>query len=248
MTNSAIRGCADIVADPAHLAVHVAGWFVERVATTSGPVRVALCGGSTPRAFYTLLGSEDYRTKVAWERVHLFFGDERFVPHDDAASNFRMVRETLLAHGAVPPANIHPIPVTGTPQDAARAYAQTLQRIYGADVLDPARPLFDINFLGLGDDGHTASLLPGQPVLNEREHWAAAVMKGRDEPRITLTYPALEASRTIAFVVSGAQKAAAVRAARSGDETLPAGRLKPKGEVIWFLDEAAGAARTRSED
>lgn len=242
MTNTAIRGRADIATNPAQLAAHVASWFAKRVIASTGVVKVALSGGSTPRAFYTLLGSEEYRTKIPWERVQLFFGDERFVPHDDAASNFRLVRETLLAHGAIPPGNIHPIPVNGTPQNAARAYAQTLQRIYGGSVLDPARPLFDINFLGLGDDGHTASLLPGQPVLDEREHWAAAVMKGRAEPRITLTYPALESCSTIAFVVSGSHKAAAVRAVRNGDETLPAGRLVPEGETIWFLDQDAGAA------
>lgn len=231
-----IRGRTVCVADPKEYAAYVASWFADVVNATNGPVRVALCGGSTPYDIYALLGSTEYRTRIAWDRVHLFWGDERFVPHDDPQSNYRMVRETFLAHAPIPPDQIHPIPVTGDPHDAAQAYQAVLQRAYGSEILDPALPLFDVNFLGLGTDGHTASLLPGQPVLQERAHWVAPVLHGRNNVRITLTFPALESSRTIAFLVTGTAKADVMQRARKGDATIPAGTLSPKGDLIWFLD------------
>jgi len=199
---------------------------------------LALSGGSTPRALYTLLGSE-YR--IDWSRVESFWGDERFVPYDDPNSNFRMARETLLSKIDIPPTNIHPIPTDGEPADAARRYEALLKNIYGSERLEPARPLFDVVLLGLGSDGHTASLLPGEPILEEREHWVAPVTHGRAEPRITLTYPAIESSAAIAFLVTGSDKAQAVREARAGNISLPAARIRAQGEVIWFLDSAAAS-------
>ena len=235
---NAIAGRTDIVADPSLFAAHVAEWFAELVNTANRPVRVALCGGNTPRALYTLLGSPEYRTRIAWDRVNLFWGDERFVSYADAQSNYRQVRETLLAHAPIPSNQIFPMPVVGYPDDAARTYQLILHRAYGADILEPSRPLFDVNFLGLGTDGHTASLLPDQPVLRERTSWVAAVPRGREHSRLTLTYPALESSRVTAFLVTGAEKAAVVQRARAADATIPAGALRPNGEVIWFLDFA----------
>ena len=130
-----------------------------------------------------------------WHRVHLFWGDERFVPHSDARSNFRMAQEALLSHVPIEAANVHPIPTEGTtPDNAARAYERTLKSFYGADELDPARPLFDVTLLGLGEDGHTASLFPKTRALTERERWVVAVTEGVAEPRISLTYPPLEAA------------------------------------------------------
>ena len=231
-----IRGRVDTVADPKEFAAHVANWFADVVNAANRPVRVALCGGSTPRDLYALLGSPEYRTRLAWNHVHLFWGDERFVPYDDSQSNYRMVRETLLAHAPIPPDQVYPIPVAGDPDQAARAYQAVLQRVYGSEILDPARPLFDVNFLGLGTDGHTASLLPGEPVLQEHVRWAAPVRDGRTNARITLTYPALESSGITAFLVTGSEKADVVRRARAADTQIPAGALSPKGEVIWFLD------------
>ena len=235
---NSIAGRTDIVADPSLFAAHVAEWFAVLVNTANRPVRVALCGGNTPRALYTLLGSSEYRTRVAWDRVNLFWGDERFVSYADAQSNYRMVRETLLAHAPIPSNQIFPMPVVGYPDDAARTYQLILHRAYGADILDPSRPLFDVNFLGLGTDGHTASLLPDQPVLGERTSWVAAVPRGRDHSRLTLTYPALESSLVTAFLVTGAEKAAVVQRTRAADATIPAGAFRPNGEVIWFLDFA----------
>jgi len=177
--------------------------------------------------------------RIPWQRLEVFWGDERFVPHDDPASNYRMAKETLLAHAPIPAGNIHPVPVNGIPREAAARYEMLLKRVYDAERLDPARPLFHIMLLGLGADGHTASLIPGQPVLDERERWVGAVAEGRPEARITLTYPAIESSAAIGFLVTGAEKAKAVRLARAGDGSIPAGRIRTSGEVIWFLDRAA---------
>ena len=231
-----IAGTTIVEPDPQSLARRAAQWLVERSAATQGSFRLALSGGSTPRLLYRLLA-----TSMPTARLELFWGDERFVPPDDPDSNYRMAKEEWLSHADIPHGQIHPIPTDTDPRDCAHRYEATLKSVYGADVLDPARPLFDVVLLGLGDDGHTASLLPGQPVLGERTRWTAPVMKGRDEPRITLTYPALESSRAVVFLVTGADKRDAVAHARAGDESLPAGRLHPQGETIWFLDEAAGA-------
>ncbi len=239
MTTTGIAGRIEVADDVHALSRSVAEWFVETVSATSGIVRISLSGGSTPKELYTLLAGDEFRGRMAWGRLELFWGDERFVSYDDAASNYRMTREAMLSHVPVPPGHIYPMPVDGTPEEAALRYETLLKRIYGADEFDPARPLFHIMLLGLGGDGHTASLIPGQPVLEERRRWVAAVTGGRAETRITLTYPAIESSRTIAFLAAGPEKASAVRAVRSGKENLPAARIRPHGEVIWFLDRAA---------
>jgi 6-phosphogluconolactonase len=238
MNDCPIRGKAIIAPDSTSLASQAAEWLAARIATKIGTFRLVLAGGSTPRGLYELLGSEPWRTRIDWARVELFWGDERFVPHDDPESNFRMARETLLSWIAIPPANIHPIPTDGDPADAAQRYEALLKGIYGGETFDPSRPLFDVVLLGLGSDGHTASLLPGEPVLEEHEKWVAAVTHGRAEPRITLTYSAIESSAAIAFLVTGQDKAQTVRAARAGDSSLPAARIRPRGEIVWFLDSA----------
>lgn len=224
------------------LARAAANWFVERMQQSEGNFRIALSGGSTPKTFYRLVSGPDYREWVGWDRLQVFWGDERFVPHDSPNSNYRMAEQSLLSRVPVLAKNIHPIPVDGTPDDAARSYETTLQSLYGATTFDPARPLFDVNFLGIGPDGHTASLLPDSGELNEHTRWVVPVVKGRPEPRITLTYPALESARFTAFLATGADKAEAVRKAQAGDASIPAGRLKPQGETIWFLDKAAAGA------
>jgi 6-phosphogluconolactonase len=145
----------------------------------------------------------------------------------------------MLARAPVPPGNIHPVPTDGTPEDAALRYERILQDSYGAATLDPARPLFDLTLLGLGADGHTASLLPGDPVLEERKRWVAVVAHGRPEVRLTMTYPVIESSRRVAFLVAGREKAPVLRAIRSGATDMPAARLRPVGELIWFVDRAA---------
>lgn len=218
-----------IVADDAKdLAERAAEFIAGEILASTTAFRFVLSGGSTPRSLYTLLGA---RRELPWDRVELFLGDERFVPQDHPDSNFRMVHETLLAHGIRPKA-VHPIPTDGTPQSGAAMYDALLRSIK-----EPR--LFDLDLLGLGEDGHIASLLPDQPVLMERDKLVAAVPEGRSEERITLTYPALESCRITMFLVSGAAKAAMMKRARAGDTSIPAGRLRPQGSVVWFADRAA---------
>jgi 6-phosphogluconolactonase len=236
-------GRIEILPDPLALAHHVAEWMTQAALAADGSFRVSLSGGSTPKTLYGLLASDEFRSRFPWQRVSWYWGDERFVPYDHPESNFRMTREAMLAKAPVPPGNIHPIPTDGSPDDAARRYELTLQQAYGGASLDPHRPLFDVTLLGLGPDGHTASLLPGEPVLSERKRWVAAVAHGRPEVRITLTYPALESSRRVAFLVAGDEKAAIFAAIRKGDSRVPAAQIRPVGEVFWFVDQpAAGQA------
>jgi 6-phosphogluconolactonase len=229
----------EVVADPLALAERVAEWMTGAAAAKEGRFRVALSGGATPRALYGLLASDRFRSRFPWQRTFWFWGDERFVPYDHPESNYRMVREAMLARAPIPPANIHPIPTDGDPEDAARRYERTLKSEYGSPELDATRPFFDITLLGLGEDGHTASLLPGDGLLDERRRWVGAVAHGRPEIRITLTYPVLESSRHVAFLVAGEGKAAALRRLRAGDSRLPAARVRPLGELILFVDAAA---------
>ena len=234
-----MKGRVEILPDPLALARHVAEWMTAAALAARGPFRVSLSGGSTPKALYGLLASDEFRGRFPWQRVSWYWGDERFVPHDHPESNYRMVREAMLAKAPVPPGNIHPVPADGTPEDAAQRYERTLQEAYGAPALDPARPLFDVTLLGLGPDGHTASLLPGDPVLEERKRWVAVVAHGRPEVRITMTYPAIESSGRIAFLVAGREKASILRAIRAGDSQVPAARVRPLGQLFWFVDSAA---------
>ena len=232
-------GRVDIQSDAQAVARHVAEWLTERADAAPGRFAVCLSGGSTPRTLYGLLAAPPFVDRLPWDRMHIFFGDERFVPPDHPDSNYRMARDAMLAHVPLIPAQIHPFPTDGTPEDAAIRYADTLKRFYGADSFDPSRPLFDVNFLGLGEDGHTASLFPGVSALNEHEAWTAAVIGAKPEPRLTLTYPALNSSRTVAFLVAGAGKREILARALAGDTALPAVAVKPVGELIWFTDTAA---------
>ncbi len=231
-----IAGRIEIVKDEEAISARAAELIADRIRGCTAPFRLALSGGNTPRGCYHRLA---HLHQLPWDWVEIYMGDERFVPPDHPDSNYRMIHDTLLAAGTVSPRALFAIPTDGEPQAAARAYEEILRQQYGASYLQPGLPLFDLQLLGLGADGHTASLLPGQPVLEERARWVAAVPEGREEPRITLTYPALESSRLIMFLVSGAAKKEALARVRAGDGVLPAGRLKPEGEVVWLADRAA---------
>ena len=233
MSDLKIAGTLEVVKDAGALAARAAQIVSERLAAARNPFRVVLSGGSTPRAAYQHLA----RQGDDWACAELFFSDERFVPPDHPDSNYRMVRETLLAGGKVQPRKLLAIPTDDTLESAADRYDEILRQQYGAGTLERGVPLFHLTLLGLGDDGHTASLLPGQPVLDERQRWAAAVPQGRGEQRITLTYPALNSSALILFLVSGAGKRDALARARRG--IGPAGGLEPEGEVLWLADAAA---------
>src|SRR5215472_8485923 len=239
LTDSDMTGHVEILPDSATLAHHVAEWMISFALETKDTFRVSLSGGSTPKTLFGLLASDEFKGRFPWKRVSWYWGDERFVPYDSPESNYRMTREAMFDKAPVPADNIHPVPVDGTPEDAARRYERTLQEAYGATTLDPALPLFDLTLLGLGPDGHTASLLPGEPVLDERKRWMAAVSHGRPEVRITMTYPVIESSRRIAFLVAGKEKAAIFSAIRAGNSRVPAARVQPIGKLFWFVDRAA---------
>lgn len=234
---SGIAGEMIVAKDADALAERAVQLIAQRMAGCDMPFRMVLSGGTTPASAYRRLAKAP---GLPWPCVELFLSDERFVPPDHHDSNYRMVRETLLLDGTVQPRKFFAMPTDDTPDSAAARYDEMLRQQYGAGELEVDAPLFHLTLLGLGDDGHTASLLPGQPVLQERQAWVAAVPHGRPEPRLTLTYPALEASALILFLVSGAGKRTALAQARAG--ALPAGALKPRGEVIWLVDEAAAGA------
>src|SRR5205823_5432296 len=229
------------VADPAALAETAAERVLARIAANSGRVAICLTGGSSPKALYRLLATEPYRSKIPWDRVHWFIGDERFVPADDPLNNMGTARRIFL-DSCAPASNIHPIP-TGTvdPGQAARRYESELKSFYGADRLDATRPLFDVVLMGVGPDGHTASLFPNYPALEETDRWVVGVPEAHVEPfvpRVTLTLPALGSCREMLFEVSGSDKRAILTRVLDRED-LPANRVHSTGETIWLVDKAA---------
>lgn len=225
------------------LAHHAAAWLCALALASEHRFAISLSGGSTPRRLYERLAAPEIAARFPWSRTHWFWGDERFVPHDHPDSNYRLANDVLLARVPAPRENIHPILTEGlSPPQAAAAYEMTLKQFYGAETLIEGRPLFDVCLLGLGADGHTASLFPGHAALQERERWTLAVSGARAEARVTLTYPALDASRDIVFLAQGQEKRGAVARARAGDRALPAGMVRPAGRIHWFIDREAAAA------
>jgi 6-phosphogluconolactonase len=229
------------VSDLVALAKAAAERVLARIAENRDRVGICLTGGSSPKQLYQLLATDPYRGRVPWDRVHWFIGDERFVPADDSRNNMSMARHIFLDRYA-PAANIHPIPTdTADPDEAARRYERELQLFYGAEVLDPVRPLFDVVLMGVGPDGHTASLFPDYPALEETRRWVVGVPKANVEPfvpRVTLTLPALNSSREMLFEVAGPEKRAILTRVLDG-ENLPAGHAHSTGETTWLVDRAA---------
>jgi 6-phosphogluconolactonase len=211
----------------------------RRAVKARGRFAVLLAGGETPRRTYELLATPFYRDRIAWSAVHIFWGDERCVPPDDRRSNALMARRTLLDHVPVPPAQIHPIPGGKPPHEAARVYEEVLRDFFTADL-----PGFDLVFLGLGENGHTASLFPGTPALEERERWVAEVyVAGEGLHRVTLTAPAINRAALVAFLVTGGGKAEMLRKVLEGSTDplqLPARLIRPvQGELFWLVDREA---------
>jgi 6-phosphogluconolactonase len=225
----------EVLADPDALARRAAELVLAAAQAAKDRFAIALSGGSTPKRLYQLLVD----APMPWARTHCFWGDERFVPPDHPSSNYRMTREALLSHVPIPPGQIHPVPTMGlTPDAAAAEYERTLKAFYGADELTD-RPLFDVVLLGLGTNGHTASLFPDKPVLEERRHWVGDMDDPKAGPRITLTYPALESSRETLFLVVGADKKTVLREVLDGDRRHPAARLAPRGRLRFLAGRAA---------
>jgi 6-phosphogluconolactonase len=209
----------------------------------SGRFAVALSGGSTPKALYSLLASPEYRNLIDWSRLHLFWGDERCVPPDHPDSNFRMVQETLSAQVHIPPENIHRMMGEKEPGEAAAAYEAELKDFFGVEL--GALPRFDLVFLGLGEDGHTASLFPGTDAANETEHLVAvAYVERLRSYRLTVSLPVINAAAQLTFLVSGESKAAIIREIllADGDScSYPAAQVKPTdGRITWFITADAG--------
>lgn len=247
---SGLKGELRVTPDANALTHAVAGALVDTLrAATAGARRcsIALPGGNTPRALYRLLGS-DYREALPWERVHIFWGDERFVPADNPRSNYRLAREEWLDHIAIPPQNVHPMPTDLADIDeAARLYEATLRAHFPGPW-----PRFDLILLGLGPDGHTASLFPGSPALEERSRCVVATHAPVEPPlRLTLTLPAIKGAAAVWFLVSGADKASALQQALAGGSEarrLPAAAVRPiHGRLTWWADEAAAALLTQRQ-
>jgi 6-phosphogluconolactonase len=221
--------------------------LAQEAIVTHGRFTLALAGGSTPRKLYSLLASDPYRGQIDWTRVDIFWSDERCVPPDHPESNYRMAYEVMLSKLPIPAANIHRMPAEQADrQAAAESYAAELRRVFGTAGV----PVFDLIQLGMGPEGHTASLFPHQAALHERERLVLPVSVPKPPPeRLTFTPPILQAARHILFLVTGSDKAEAVRAVledQGSPDDYPARLVHAAaGEVAWLLDTAAAAALQR---
>ncbi|MFI5348209.1 MAG: 6-phosphogluconolactonase [Elusimicrobiota bacterium] len=234
-----------VLPDAATLALAAAGEFTRVASASKGPFRVALSGGSTPKAFHALLADEKkpFRARIPWERLRFFWGDERCVPPDHPDSNYRMAVESLLSQVPVPPEHVHRM-LAEMPdaEKAADLYEETLLREFDG------LPLFDWIFLGMGPDGHTASLFPGTTAVMEQKKLVTSVwVDAKASRRVTLTLPVLNAAKKVVFVVAGADKAEAARQVIEGgpQPAFPASLVNPaRGELLRLLDRDAAARLT----
>jgi 6-phosphogluconolactonase len=222
-----------------HLASRADRSIIER-----GRFTLGVSGGKTPAALYTVLANPPYRHAIEWTRVELFLVDERRVPPEDPNSNYRLLRDTLLSGAAVPGDQIHPWKTEVAVEDALCDYEKQLCDVFFHGASPQSAPSFDLLLLGLGPDGHTASLFPATPALEESRRWVA---EGRapEAPfeRLTMTFPLINAAREAVFLVTGEEKAPLVRALLTGEgASYPASRVRPQsGGPLWFLD--AGSSR-----
>ncbi|MGZ4821375.1 MAG: 6-phosphogluconolactonase [Terriglobales bacterium] len=244
------RGELRVYADREQLASAAAELFVK-IATESigarGCFRVALSGGSTPRRVYELLATDALSRRIDWGAVDIFWGDERYVPADDPESNYRMTYEALLRHIPVPAAKIHLVPThISPPHTAADAYENYIWRSFGDSF---SMPQFDLIYLGLGTNGHTASLFPRSQALQERSRLVVAdFVPEVDGWRISMSAPLLNHGRTVAFLIAGEEKAQVLREVLLGPhepERLPAQLIAPEGKLLWLVDDAAAALVSR---
>ncbi len=200
-----------------------------------------LAGGSTPKDLYETLASEKYRAVIDWSKVHVFWGDERCVPSDHLDSNYRMAKEALIDHIDISPENVIRIPAEKEPAEAAREYEETIKRFFGGT---SQFPVFDIILLGIGEDGHTASLFPGTDALEEKKRWVTEVYVPKlDTYRVTLTFPVINNGMNVIFLVAGLSKAEIVRNILNKEGlNYPAAYVEPvNGKLVYLIDEAVGA-------
>jgi 6-phosphogluconolactonase len=221
----------------AEAAAHEIARSLRGAVESRSSASLVLAGGSTPRPIHTLLAESGRSPSVSWRRVHLFWGDERCVPPDHEASNFAFARSSLLDLIDIPPENVHRIPGELPPAEAAARYEAELRRHFG----DGRPPAFDCVMLGMGPDGHTASLFPEDPLLEETEHWVGAtcgLYAAPPVPRVSLTLPVLNAARQVVFAVSGEAKRRVVREIEeqaAGCGRYPAARVHCAGSTLWFV-------------
>jgi 6-phosphogluconolactonase len=231
-----------VIDDVAALAVAAAERVMARIAANPGRVAICLTGGSSPKQLYELLGQEIYAGRIPWDRVHWFIGDDRFVKPTDPLHNMSMARGIFLDRCA-PAANIHPIDTeAATPTEAAASYERELQRFTGDAARDPAKPLFDLVLMGVGPDGHVASLFPGYPAIEVTDKWVVGVPEAHVAPfvpRVSLTLPALGSCREMLFMLGGADKRAILSRVLAGED-LPANRARSAdGETVFLCARAA---------
>lgn len=226
------------------LAQFIATLSAEAI-TARGQFSVALSGGAQPKLLGNDLTVEPYRSQIDWLAWHVFWADERFVPLDDPDSNYRLAREQFLDHIHIPQDQLHTPDVSMTMPDAAAAYEAEIRRVLQPE--GQQLPRFDLILLGMGGDGHTASLFPGHELLQEREQGVAPIFDSPKPPpeRLTLTLPVINNARRVAFTVTGSSKADVLPLAVEM-HTVPAGMARPvDGELDWFIDEAAAAKLRR---
>lgn len=211
----------------------------RRAVEDHGCFTVLLAGGSTPRAAYELLARQPLRDMVPWESVHLFWGDERHVPPDDPRNNARMARQAFIDHVPVPAPQVHPIPYHPSPRRSAADYEEMLRAAF-----PEGPPRFDLVFLGLGANGHTASIFPGTAAVEERNRWVMEVYVAEEELyRITLTAPVINRATLVAFIVAGEGKASILKETLEGEREpsrIPAQLIEPEsGTLLWLVDRDA---------
>ena len=217
----------------------------KKAITENGHFSVALSGGATPKGLYLKMSDASFRNRFDWHRIHFFWGDERWVSPDHLRSNYRMAAEALLTKVDIPIENIHPIAtMKNDPDESASLYEEELAKHFGTRKGE--FPRFDFLLLGLGQDGHTASLFPGNAALDEKKRFVIPVFeKDLEEPRITLTLPVMNRARHIVFIVSGMEKADILKRvleSKSKDDLLPAQRVRPeRGNLFWFVDKSAAS-------
>lgn len=237
---------ADVITDLAQKAIAARGRFT-----------IALAGGSTPEDTYALLAQEPRATRIDWQRIFVFMSDERCVPFDDKRSNFGEAWRNLIGKVPLPAANKLPIPTNaGTPDQIAALYSKMLAEFFGTEE-GASPPVFDLILLGLGDDGHCASLFPGKPTLEETKRWVVSSPPGTLPPpvdRVTFTLPLINAARAVMFLVGGAKKAPAVQDVLEESPPVtkrPSAGVHPtNGTLTWLLDEDAASRlspQTRSQ-
>lgn len=229
------------VSDAAALAAAAAERLIKRIDANAETPAICLTGGSSPKRLYELLATDSYRVRIPWARVHWFIGDDRFVPSTDPLNNMAMARAAFL-DACAPAENVHAIRTdAASPDDAAMLYARELQDFYGSTQLDAAKPLFDLVLLGVGPDGHVASLFPGYPGLAVTDRWVVGVLEAHVAPfvpRVSLTLPTLASCREMLFLLSGEDKRSIVGRVLAGED-LPANRARSNDQTVLLCDRAA---------